>query len=165
MDEIQPAVEVQAKHYAGLLRQAVRAAGFSVSEIERRLGTGPKALRRVFGGSVDLKFKHVIAVLRIIGMSEQEFFAIASRNAGRRRSSAASGELLASFERAGYRGEFEPTDDDLETPSAEELDRQVEEAVDRVMQRRAQQGELPPPPDLLLGQEGETDPERGEPPG
>ena len=164
MDEIQPAVEVQAKHYAGLLRQAVRAAGFSVSEIERRLGTGPKNLRRVFDGSVDLKFKHVVAVLRIIGMSEQEFFAIASRNAGRRRRGAASGELLASFERAGYRGEFVPTDDDLETPSAEELDRQVEEAVERVMQRRAQQGKQPPPP-ALLGQEGETDPEGGEPPG
>jgi hypothetical protein len=165
MDEIQPAVEVQAKHYAGLLRQAVRAAGFSVSEIERRLGTGPKNLRRVFDGSVDLKFKHVIAVLRIIGMSEQEFFAIASRNAGGRRRGAASGELLASFERAGYRGEFVPTDDDLETPSAEELDRQVEEAVERVMQRRAQHAKLPPPPDPLLGQEGETDPEGGEPPG
>ena len=164
MDESQPTIEVQAKHYAGLLRQAVRAAGFSVSEIERRLSTGPKALRRVFGGSVDLKFKHVIAVLRIIGMSEQEFFAIASRNTGRSRRSAASGELLASFERAGYRGEFVPTDDDLETPSAEELDRQVEEAVERVMQRRAQQGKLPPPPELL-GHEGETDPEGGEPPG
>ena len=164
MDEVQPAIEVQAKHYAGLLRQAVRAAGFSVSEIERRLGTGPKNLRRVFDGSVDLKFKHVVAVLRIIGMSEQEFFAIASRNAGRRRRGAASGELLASFERAGYRGEFVPTDDDLETPSAEELDRQVEEAVERVMQRRAQQGKQPPPP-ALLGQEGETDPEGGEPPG
>jgi len=164
MDENQPAIEVQAKHYAGLLRQAVRAAGFSVSEIERRLGTGPKNLRRVFDGSVDLKFKHVVAVLRIIGMSEQEFFAIASRNAGRRRRGAASGELLASFERAGYRGEFVPTDDDLETPSAEELDRQVEEAVERVMQRRAQQGKQPPPP-ALLGQEGETDPEGGEPPG
>ena len=165
MDEIQPAIEVQAKHYAGLLRQAVRAAGFSVSEIERRLGTGPKALRRVFGGSVDLKFKHVIAVLRIIGMSEQEFFAIASRNTGGRRRGGASGELLASFERAGYSGEFVPTDDDLETPSAEELDRQVEEAVERVMQRRAQQAKQPPPLDLLLGQEGETDPEGGEPPG
>jgi hypothetical protein len=166
MDEIQPApVAVQAKRYAGLLRQAVRAAGFSVSEIERRLGTGPKALRRVFGGSVDLKFKHVIAVLRIIGMSEQEFFAIASHDAGRRRRGGASSELLASFERAGYRGEFVPTDDDLETPSAEEFDRQVEEAVERVMQRRAQQGQLPPPPDLLLGQEGETDPEGREPPG
>jgi hypothetical protein len=163
MDEIQPAVEVQAKHYAGLLRQAVRAAGFSVSEIERRLGTGPKALRRVFGGSVDLKFKHVIAVLRIIGMSEQEFFAIASRNAGRRRRSAASGELLASFERAGYRGEFVPTDDDLETPSAEELDRQVEEAVERVIQRRAGAKAPPLPTELLFDQEGEGDPGGGEP--
>ncbi len=62
MEEIQPApVEVQAKHYAGVLRQAVRAAGFSVSEIERRLGTGPKNLRRVFDGSVDLKFKCIVS--------------------------------------------------------------------------------------------------------
>ena len=164
MDEIQP-IEVEARQYAGLLRQAIRAAGFSVSEVERRLGTGPKALRRVFDGSVDLKFKHVGAVLRVIGMSQQEFFAIASRSAGRRQRGAAGGELLASFERAGFRGEFVPTDDDLETLSAEELDRQVEEAVERVMQRRAQQGKLPPPPDLPLGQEGETDPEDGEPPG
>jgi len=80
MDEIQP-IEVEARQYAGLLRQAIRAAGFSVSEVERRLGTGPKVLRRVFDGSVDLKFKHVVAVLRIIGMSQQEFFAIASRSA------------------------------------------------------------------------------------
>jgi hypothetical protein len=33
-----------------------------------------------------------------------------------------------------------------------------------VMQRRAQQAKLPPPPELL-GQEGEMDPEGGEPPG
>ncbi|HXM71471.1 MAG TPA: hypothetical protein VN970_10075 [Thermoanaerobaculia bacterium] len=166
MGEIEP-VEVEVRHYAGVLRKAVRAAGFSISEVERRLGTGPKALRRVFGGSVDLKFKHVVAVLRIIGMSQVEFFAIASgAGAGGRRRGAAAGELLASFERAGYRGEFVPTDDDLETPmSAEELDRQVEEAVERVIQRRAKEGEPPPLPstEVRFDQEGERDPGEGDP--
>src|ERR1700688_47532 len=91
-----PAVEVEVKHYAGILRHAIRAAGFSVSEVERRLGAGPKSLRRVLGGQVDLKFKHVVAVLRVIGMSQEQFFAIAAR---RRRQRSPSGELLASFER------------------------------------------------------------------
>jgi hypothetical protein len=165
LDEIQP-IEVEVKHYARMLRKAVRAAGFSVSEIERRLGTGPKNLRRVFDGSVDLKFKHVVAVLRIIGMSQEEFFAIASPTHGRRGRGTAGSELLASFERLGYQGKFVPTDDDLEkVPSAEELDRQVEDAVERVIQRRAQQGKVLPSSstELLFDQEGEGEPVGGEP--
>jgi hypothetical protein len=149
-----------------MLRQAVRAAGFSVSEIERRLGTWPKNLRRVFDGSVDLKFKHVVAVLRVIGMSQAEFFAIASRTGSLRRRGTAGGELLASFERLGYQGKFLPTDDDLERPpSAEELDRQVEDAVERVIQRRAQQGKVLPvsSTELMFDQDGEGDPVGGEP--
>src|ERR1700730_11077943 len=79
MAEMTPEVEEEVRRYAGLLRQAIRAAGLSVSEVERRLGAGPKALRRIFSGQVDLKLKHIVAILRIIGMSQEEFFAIASR--------------------------------------------------------------------------------------
>jgi hypothetical protein len=150
-----PAVEVEVKHYAGILRHAIRAAGFSVSEVERRLGAGPKSLRRVLGGQVDLKFKHVVAVLRIIGMSQEQFFAIAAR---RRRQRSLGGDLLAGFER-GDRGA--PGDEPLEAAaplaggarspgdaeSADEFDRLVEEAVDRVLARRAREGKpVPPPP-------------------
>jgi len=155
MDESHPAVEVEVQHYAGVLRQAIRAAGFSVSEVERRLGTGPKALRRVFGGSVDLKFKHVVAVLRIIGMSQEEFFAIATRTARRRRQRSPGGEFLATFERIGYRGELVPLADEMEDPASDEdFDRMVEEAVDRVLKRRAEEGNLLPLEKRLPGQEG-----------
>lgn len=168
MDESRP-VEVEVQRYAGVLRRAVRAAGFSVSEIERRLGTGPKALRRVFGGSVDLKLKHVIAVLRIIGMPQEEFFALASRAALRPgRGGQAGGELLAIFERLGYRGDRAPDDEFEKPPSAKEFDRQVEEAVDRLMRRRAREGKPgpatePPPLDQLgqLDQDADGEPGPG----
>lgn len=145
-----PAVEVEVKHYAGILRHAIRAAGFSVSGVERRLGAGPKSLRRVLGGQVDLKFKHVVAVLRIIGMSQEQFFAIAVR---RRRQRSAGGDLLASFERgersapeekpeppaatARAPGEADSADSDSDSDSDNEFDRLVEQAVDRVLARRA----------------------------
>jgi hypothetical protein len=141
MDERRGEIEVEVQRYSGALRQAIRAAGFSVSEVERRLGAGPKSLRRVFGGQVDLKFKHVVAVLRIIGLSQQQFFAIACREKRRR---SAGGEFLATFERIGYRGEFVPVADDAEDPSDEEFDRMVEDAVERVLRRRAESGGLPP---------------------
>jgi hypothetical protein len=139
-----PAIEVEVKHYAGILRHAIRAAGFSVSEVERRLGAGPKSLRRVLGGQVDLKFKHVVAVLRIIGMSQEQFFAIAVR---RHRQRSSAGDLLANFERGGRRGpgeEPEPPAGAARAPddadSEDEFDRLVEEAVDRVIARRAAEG-------------------------
>jgi AraC-like DNA-binding protein len=87
-----PRAEVEAQHYAGVLRQAIRAAGLSVSEVERRLGAGPRTLRRVFGGTTDLKIKHLVSVLRIIGMSQEEFFAIAARVARRRQHRPAGGQ-------------------------------------------------------------------------
>jgi hypothetical protein len=145
-----PAVEVEVKHYAGILRHAIRAAGFSVSEVERRLGAGPKSLRRVLGGQVDLKFKHVVAVLRIIDMSQEQFFAIAAR---RRRQRSLGGDLLAGFDR----GDLREHGDDPEPPagaaknpgdagSEDEFDRLVEEAVDRVLARRAREGKPLSPP-------------------
>ena len=158
-----PAVEVEVKHYAGILRHAIRAAGFSVSEVERRLGAGPKSLRRVLGGQVDLKFKHVVAVLRIIGMSQEQFFAIAAR---RRRQRSLGGDLLAGFERgdraapgdepldlAAPRAPLDPPVIGARGPgdaeSEDEFDRLVEEAVDRVLARRAREGKaLPPAPPL-----------------
>jgi hypothetical protein len=63
-------------------------------------------------------------VLRVIGMPQQEFFAIATRTPRDRRRGrrgrSAGGELLETFERIGYRGEFVPTDDDLDFPASEE---------------------------------------------
>lgn len=156
MDDSQPSVEDKVQHYAGVLRQAVRAAGFSISEVERQLGMGPKALRRVLCGAVELKLKHVLGVLRIIGMSEEEFFSVAVRSAaGRSRQRSPGGELLATFDRLGY-GKF-PTADDLEISDAD-FDRLVNEVVDRVLQRQAKQQALSPGADLLAQGEGERDP-------
>jgi hypothetical protein len=160
-------VASEARHYAAILRQAVRAAGFSMTEVEHRLGSGPKALRRVLCGAVDLKVKHIVAVLRVIGMSQQEFFAIATRTPpDRRRGRSAGGRLLETFERIGYRGEFVPTDEDLDFPATEEeFNRLVAEVVAEVLARRAQQKKPPPldPPtdqkDGEAGPDGDGEPE------
>jgi hypothetical protein len=153
-----PEAEVEVRHYTRVLRQAIRAAGLSVTEVERRLGVGPKSLRRVFGGQVDLKFRHIVEVLRVIGMSQEEFFGLALRERLRRRSRA--GEFMAAFRSAGYRGDRVPLAEDLEEPlSEEEFDREVAKVVERVLQRQRDEGKLPaleePPPDQ---EEGTTEP-------
>ncbi|HVT14856.1 MAG TPA: helix-turn-helix transcriptional regulator [Thermoanaerobaculia bacterium] len=136
-------VEQHVARYAKLLRQAIRAAGFTVAEVERRLGIGEKGLQRILGGRVDLKVRHILAVLRVIGLSEGEFFAAATRPA---RGESSRAELVAAFRRLGYRGE-ELLPHDEPDPSQEELDRMVDEALDRALERRARHGKpLPEPP-------------------
>jgi transcriptional regulator with XRE-family HTH domain len=155
MAEMTPEVEEEVRRYAGLLRQAIRAAGLSVSEVERRLGAGPKALRRIFSGQVDLKLRHIVAILRIIGMSQEEFFAIASRPKQRPHPqpyhAPTATDFLAAFQRVGYRGDMVPVDE-IDPASPEEFDRLVEDAVNRVLERRRQEGKAlpddqPPPGD------------------
>ncbi len=147
MSETAPEVEEEVRRYAGLLKQAIRAAGLSVSEVERRLGAGPKALRRIFSGQVDLKLRHVIAILRIIGMSQEEFFAIASRPKQRPHllphHPPSATDFLTAFQRVGYRGELVQLDE-AEPPSPEEFDRLVEDAVNRVLERRRREGKVLP---------------------
>jgi hypothetical protein len=70
----------EVQDYVRLLRHAIRAAGLTVTEVERRLGDGAKSLRRVFTGEVDLRFRHVISVLEVIGLSQEDFFAMAARD-------------------------------------------------------------------------------------
>lgn len=163
-------VEQHVARYAKLLRQAIRAAGFTVAEVERRLGIGEKGLQRILGGRVDLKVRHILAVLRVIGLSEGEFFAAATRPA---RGESSRAELVAAFRRLGYRGE-ELLPHDEPDPSQEELDRMVDEALDRALERRARHGKpLPEPPpedeslfDLpaLEGKEGQQKGPAAEPP-
>ncbi|MBV8202616.1 MAG: helix-turn-helix transcriptional regulator [Acidobacteria bacterium] len=102
-----PAVEVEVRHYTALLRQAIRAAGLSIAEVERRLGSGPRSLRRALAGEVDLTFKHAVKVLRVIGMSQEEFFTIAFRRKGR---------TAVSLE--GLRGEFDALVQSMQTSEA-----------------------------------------------
>jgi transcriptional regulator with XRE-family HTH domain len=144
MSERAPEVEEEVRRYAALLRQAIRAAGLSVSEVERRLGTGPKALRRIFSGHVDLKLKHVIAILRILGLSQEQFFAIAAPL--KRQHAPAhptATDFFAAFHRAGFRGDMAPVDE-VDPASPEEFDRLVEEAVNRVLERRRLTGKAMP---------------------
>ncbi len=119
MSDTEPTVEVEVRHYLSFLRQAIRAAGLTVTAVERQLGSGPKSLRRIFTGEVDLKLKHLIAVLRVVGLSQEEFFAAASRGRRPPEPPAPKPALLLS---------------DLQ--QSEQFDRLVEEAVNRALQRR-----------------------------
>ncbi|MEA2605021.1 MAG: hypothetical protein QOF89_6013 [Acidobacteriota bacterium] len=60
-----------------VLRTAIRLLGLTNREIERRLSLTPSYLGRLFGGSIELKVEHVLAISRAMGLEPAELFELA----------------------------------------------------------------------------------------
>lgn len=57
------------------LRLCIQARRITLRAVERELGMGAGYLGQLLRGNLDLKLKHLMAVLRVIGMEPEEFFA------------------------------------------------------------------------------------------
>jgi transcriptional regulator with XRE-family HTH domain len=60
-----------------VLRRVIRILGLSLGKIERRLGMAPSYLSRLFGGFIELRVEHVLAISRALGLAPAEFFELA----------------------------------------------------------------------------------------
>jgi transcriptional regulator with XRE-family HTH domain len=132
-------VDSEIRRYGKLLEAVVKLSDLSTRELERRLDLGGGTLNRIFTGKIDLKLRHILLVLEVVGMKPERFFqlACARPTAGDEAGSALAAEILESFQRFGYsigRPPAPPPDRQL---SDEELDRRIEAALERVLGRTA----------------------------
>ncbi len=71
----QQAATAKGEKVLALLRQKIHEAGLSFREVEQRMGLGKDYLRHLLSGRVDLKLKHVLAVLEVLEVHPAVFFA------------------------------------------------------------------------------------------
>jgi hypothetical protein len=127
-------VDEDIRRYAKVLEAVVKLSDLSTREIERRLDLGGGTLNRIFTGKIDLKLRHMLLVLEVVGMKPERFFQLASRQptAGAEEGGSLAAEILESFQRYGY--SIARTSATPDRPlSDEELDRRIEAALDRVL--------------------------------
>jgi transcriptional regulator with XRE-family HTH domain len=60
-----------------LTQTALRLLNLSNREVERRMGLSPSYLSRLFGGTIELKVQHVLAICDAAGLHPVEFFRLA----------------------------------------------------------------------------------------
>ena len=70
--KVDPSTEVEA--LAHHLRLCIQARRLTMRSVEDQLGMGVGYLGQLLRGNLDLKVKHVMAVLAVIGMEPAEFF-------------------------------------------------------------------------------------------
>lgn len=66
--------DVETQRLSDALREAIRRKKISQREVERTLGQSKGYLSLLLHGNVDLKVKHVFAVLEVIGLEPEDFF-------------------------------------------------------------------------------------------
>jgi hypothetical protein len=134
-------VDEDIRRYAKVLEAVVKLSDLSTRELERRLDLGGGTLNRIFTGKIDLKLRHVLLILEVVGMKPERFFQLACRQpaAGADGGSLAA-EILESFQRYGYSiGRMSATPDRPLTD--DELDRRIEAALDRVLGKASRDGD------------------------
>lgn len=70
-DALHPEVEQVLK----TLKTAIRVLGYTVRDLEKRLGYSYGYLSRVFSGQIELKVEHVIEIAEAVGISPDELWA------------------------------------------------------------------------------------------
>src|ERR1700730_11592000 len=97
-------VDEEIRRVAKVLEAVVKLSDFSTRELERRLDLGGGTLNRIFTGKIDLKLRHVLLVLEVVGMKPERFFQLACARpaAGEESGSSLAAEILESFQRFGY---------------------------------------------------------------
>jgi transcriptional regulator with XRE-family HTH domain len=134
-------VDAEIRRYGKVLEAVVKLSDLSTRELERRLDLGGGTLNRIFTGKIDLKLRHILLVLEVVGMKPERFFQLACAQPapGDDAGSPLAAEILESFQRFGYSIGRPPAPLPDRQLSDEELDRRIEAALERVLGRTARE--------------------------
>jgi transcriptional regulator with XRE-family HTH domain len=119
-------IEDEVRRATKLLETVMQAAGLTRKELDQRLGAGPGYISQVLTGRMELKFRHVLAILRALDVEPSVFFQ--TLYPGDRPSSdqAVMEEFLKRFQKLGF-GASPPPQPPAVDP--QELERLVQSAV------------------------------------
>jgi hypothetical protein len=158
-------VDEDIRRYAKVLEAVVKLSDLPTRELERRLDLGGGTLNRIFTGKIDLKLRHVLLILEVVGMKSERFFQLACRQpvAGMETGGSLAAEILESFQRYGYSIGRAPSTTDRPVTD-DELDRRIEAALERVLGKPGRErggAEGAPAPRAQAGGEADAPTEAG----
>jgi transcriptional regulator with XRE-family HTH domain len=69
-----PTFDEEVKKATKLLETVMQAAGLTRKELDQRLGAGPGYISQVLTGRMELKYRHIISILRALDVDPGAFF-------------------------------------------------------------------------------------------
>lgn len=149
-------IDDEVRRATKLLETVMQAAGLTRKDLDQRLNAGPGYVSQVLTGRMELKFRHILAILRALEVEPSVFFQTLYPENRPATDSAVMEEFLRRFQKLGFGVQPAPPPKPALDP--QELERMIQNAV------RAALANAPSAPELD-GPSGENPPEDTKPRG
>lgn len=129
-------IDDEVRRAAKLLETLIQVTGVSPEELERRLEASPGYLGRLLSGAVELKLRHILAILRLLEIEPALFFQTLYPESGPDGGTVQLDELRQRVESLGIREREEESAPPRPPVGMEDLERLVQGAVQAALSRR-----------------------------
>jgi len=128
-------IEDEVRRATKLLETVMQAAGLTRKDLDQRLGAGPGYVSQVLTGRMELKLRHILAILRALDVEPSLFFQTLYPDARPSTDQAVMEEFLKRFQKLGFgTGAAPPPPPPVLDP--QELERLIQTAVRTALTER-----------------------------
>jgi len=121
------AIDDEVRRATKLLETVMQAAGLTRKDLDQRLGAGPGYVSQVLTGRMELKFRHVLAILRALDVEPSVFFETLYPENRPASDAAVMEEFLRRFQKLGFGAQPAPAPSPTLDP--QDLERMIQNAV------------------------------------
>lgn len=120
------AIDDEVRRATKLLETVMQAAGLTRKDLDQKLGAGPGYVSQVLTGRMELKFRHILAILHALQVEPSVFFQTLYPEDRPSTDAVVMEEFLRRFQKLGFGAQAAPP-----SPSVEprELERMIQNAV------------------------------------
>ncbi len=130
-------IENEVRRATRLLESLIQTAAVPVAELERRLDAAPGYIGRVLSGDVELKLRHILAILRALELEPGLFFEVLYPAADPEEGTIRIEDLRQRLQRLGFgREKLEERSAARPQLGIQELEKLVQGAVQAALSRR-----------------------------
>jgi transcriptional regulator with XRE-family HTH domain len=120
-------IDDEVRRATKLLETVMQAAGLTRKDLDQRLGAGPGYVSQVLTGRMELKFRHILAILRALDVEPSVFFQTLYPENRPATDAVVMEEFLRRFQRLGFGSSAAPPPTSSLDP--QELERMIQNAV------------------------------------
>jgi len=134
-------IDDEVRRATKLLETVMQAAGLTRKDLDQRLGAGPGYISQVLTGRMELKFRHVLSILRALEVEPSVFFQTLYPENRPSTDTVVMEEFLRRFQKLGFGPPAAPPP--APTLDPQDLERMIQNAVRAAMSGAT--GEAAPP--------------------